>query len=241
MLFNSPVYIFLFLPIVIALYFLLNKTRMTVIGKAWLVLASLFFYGYWNPKYLLLIIGSMLVNFAVGNVLHRRRDSGSVHHCLPTRRGILVGGISFNLALLGCLKYVDFVLGNLNFALGTSILLLDLALPLGISFFTFQQIAYLVDCYKEDTKEYDFLNYCLFVSFFPQLIASPIVHHREMMPQFMKVRAKVFNWSNISTGIFIFSVGLFKKIVVADTFAVWANAGFDSPHPWVFSWPGARA
>jgi len=173
----------------------------------------------------------MLVNFAMGNALHRRRNRGSAHHSHSTRRRVLAGGIVFNLALLGCFKYADFVLGNLNFALGSSIHLLDLALPLGISFFTFQQIAYLVDCYKEETKEYDFLNYCLFISFFPQLIAGPIVHHREIMPQFMKIRAKVLNWSNISTGIFIFCVGLFKKIVVADTFAVWANAGFDSPHP----------
>ena len=231
MLFNSPAYIFLFLPVVIALYYLLNKSRLVVVGKAWLVLASLFFYGYWNPKYLLLIIGSKLANFAIGKALHRtRRDRGSVQNPPLTRRNILIGGIVLNLALLGFFKYADFFLTNLNVAIGASIPILELALPLGISFFTFQQIAYLVDCYKEDTKEYDFLNYCLFVSFFPQLIAGPIVHHREMMPQFMRIRANVFNWRNIATGTFIFCVGLFKKIVIADTFAVWANAGFDSLH-----------
>jgi len=98
---------------------------------------------------------------------------------------------------------------------------------LAISFFTFQQIAYLVDSYRQETKEYDFLNYALFVTFFPQLIAGPIVHHKEMMPQFAKTRNKVKNYRNIAMGLFIFSIGLFKKVVIADTFAVWATAGFD--------------
>lgn len=105
--------------------------------------------------------------------------------------------------------------------------MLHLALPLAISFFTFQQIAYLVDSYRGETKEYDFLNYSLFVTFFPQLIAGPIVHHKEMMPQFANVRNKVKNYRNIALGLFIFSIGLFKKVVIADTFAVWATAGFD--------------
>ena len=235
MLFNSPTYIFLFLPVVIILYYLLNKNRLVTVGKAWLVLASLFFYGYWNPKYLFLIISSMLVNFAVGTALHRsKQKQGAAHRPSLTRRNILTGGIVFNLALLGCFKYLDFVVTNLNVAFGTSIHALELALPLAISFFTFQQIAYLVDCYKKDTKEYDFLNYCLFVSFFPQLIAGPIVHHREIIPQFMRVRSNVFNWHNASLGIFIFCVGLFKKIAIADSFAIWANAGFDSSYPLSF-------
>lgn len=95
-------------------------------------------------------------------------------------------------------------------------------------FFTFQQISYLVDSFRQETKEYDFLNYALFVTFFPQLIAGPIVHHKEMMPQFTKVRNKVKNYRNIAMGLFIFSIGLFKKVVIADTFAVWATAGFDT-------------
>jgi len=139
-------------------------------------------------------------------------------------------GILFNLGLLGFFKYADFFIVNLNRVFDIGVGALDMALPLAISFFTFQQIAYLVDCFQKDTQEYDFLNYCLFVSFFPQLIAGPIVHHREMMPQFMRLKTKTLNWSNVSTGIFIFCLGLFKKVVVADSFAQWANAGFDAGH-----------
>jgi D-alanyl-lipoteichoic acid acyltransferase DltB (MBOAT superfamily) len=144
------------------------------------------------------------------------------------RKSILTVGIIANLALLGYFKYTDFLIENINFLSDSNIPTLNLALPLAISFFTFQQIAYLVDSYRQETKEYDFLNYSLFVTFFPQLIAGPIVHHKEMMPQFTKTRNKVKNYKNIAMGLFIFSIGLFKKVVIADTFAVWANAGFDT-------------
>jgi alginate O-acetyltransferase complex protein AlgI len=232
MLFNSPVYIFLFLPVVIAGYFFLNRHRLITAGKAWLVLASLFFYGYWNSSYLLLIIGSMLVNYSVGTALYRiqpidsARLSGTYKHY--SRKAVFIAGLLFNLGLLAYFKYADFFIDNLNGVMGAHFPLLELALPLAISFFTFQQIAYLADCYKVDTQEYDFLNYCLFVTFFPQLIAGPIVHHKEMMPQFVRLRNKLVNWRNFSTGLFVFSLGLFKKLVVADSFAVWANTGFDS-------------
>jgi len=225
MLFNSPTYLFLFLPVAVIIYFLLNRARLTTIGKAWLVLASLFFYGYWNTDYLLLIIGSILVNFAIGEALHRTKKPESQHK--PKRKSILTAGIVLNLALLGYYKYADFFISNINLALESHLPLLELALPLAISFFTFQQIAYLVDSYQTDTQEYDFLNYCLFVTFFPQLIAGPIVHHREMMPQFMRAKNALVYWPNIAQGLFIFSLGLFKKIVIADSFAEWANAGFN--------------
>ncbi len=145
-----------------------------------------------------------------------------------SKKTILTFGIIANLSLLGYFKYMDFFIENFNLAFNTQADLLHLALPLAISFFTFQQISYLVDSYRQETKEYDFLNYALFVTFFPQLIAGPIVHHKEMMPQFAKIRNKVINYQNISIGIFIFSIGLFKKVVIADTFAVWATAGFDT-------------
>lgn len=229
MLFNSPVYIFLFLPLVVIIYFVLNRYRLVIAGKTWLVAASLFFYGYWNPKYLILIVISMLVNFAIGTALHRAKrhqSPGSTRR--PSRLHVLISGVVFNLGLLGYFKYADFMIANASWLLDTDIGLLELALPLAISFFTFQQIAYLVDCYQTDTQDYDFLNYCLFVTFFPQLIAGPIVHHREMMPQFTRVRGKLLNWSNAAKGVFIFALGLFKKVVIADSFAVWANLGFDS-------------
>lgn len=147
-----------------------------------------------------------------------------------SKKGVLVFGIVVNLSLLGYFKYSDFFISNINAVLNSHIALQHLLLPLAISFFTFQQIAYLVDSYKGETKEYDFLNYAIFVTFFPQLIAGPIVHHKEMMPQFANIRNKAANYKNISKGLFVFSIGLFKKVIIADTFAVWANAGFDTAH-----------
>jgi alginate O-acetyltransferase complex protein AlgI len=226
MLFNSPYYIFAFLPITLILYFLLNRLSYTSIAKIWLVLASLFFYGYWNVNYLILIIASMLVNFFIGYMLHKTRKNEQ-KPSFVTRKVILIIGILFNISLLAYYKYSDFVISNISSLFDTDLPMLNLLLPLAISFFTFQQIAYLVDCYKTDTQEYKFLNYCLFVTFFPQLIAGPIVHHKEMMPQFSNVKNKNVNNTNIAKGLFIFSIGLFKKVVIADTFAIWANKGFE--------------
>jgi len=194
-----------------------------VVGaKGFLVFSSLFFYSWWNVAYLPIILSSMLFNYVVGNSLNENIKKIRVH-----KKSLLSFGIVANLALLGYFKYADFFLENFNLAFDGSIPLLHLALPLAISFFTFQQIAYLVDSYRGETTEYDFLNYSLFVTFFPQLIAGPIVHHEEMMPQFASRWNMVKNYKNISTGLFIFSIGLFKKVVIADTFATWATAGFD--------------
>lgn len=148
-------------------------------------------------------------------------------HTKVSKKTLLTVGIVANVALLGYFKYADFFIENINLATEGNIPLLHLALPLAISFFTFQQIAYLVDSYRGETKEYDFLNYANFVTFFPQLIAGPIVHHAEMMPQFAKTKNKVKNYRNIALGLFIFSMGLFKKVIIADQFAVWATNGFD--------------
>jgi len=223
LLFNSYEFIFLFLPITFFVYFYLNTKRLTEAGKAFLVFASLVFYAWWNVKYLPLILISMLVNYAVGRELSRHR----ANHRTYSPKKLLAAGIVFNLALLGYYKYSDFFIENVNRVLDAHIPLLHLALPLAISFYTFQQIAYLVDSYRNETKEYDFLNYAVFVTFFPQLIAGPIVHHAEMMPQFAKLRNKVKNYYNIALGLFVFSMGLFKKVVIADSFAVWATQGFD--------------
>ncbi|WP_432820896.1 MBOAT family O-acyltransferase [Trichloromonas sp.] len=225
MLFNSYIYIFLFFPVVAAVYFALNRMRLVLAAKAWLVLASLFFYSYWNPVYLPIILGSMLVNYGIGTALSRAAEKGA-GRLTVSPQGLLLFGILLNLGLLGYYKYADFFIANLNWA-GAGLPLLHLVLPLAISFFTFQQIAYLVDSYRNETREYDFLNYCLFVSFFPQLIAGPIVHHREMMPQFASLRNSLVNYRNIAVGLMIFSLGLFKKVGIADSFAVWATAGFD--------------
>ena len=228
MLFNSPVFIFLFLPITFFVYFWLNQKRLGEASRAFLVIASLFFYSWWNVIYLPLILISMVWNFAIGSYLSRNfgKDLSNLKNKISPKV-LLIIGICGNVGLLGYFKYADFFILNANFIFGTKFEFLHLALPLAISFFTFQQIAYLVDSLKGETREYDFLSYALFVSFFPQLIAGPIVHHKEMMPQFSVVRNKIKNYRNILLGIFIFSMGLFKKVVIADTFALYATHGFD--------------
>jgi D-alanyl-lipoteichoic acid acyltransferase DltB (MBOAT superfamily) len=223
MLFNSYEFIFTFLPITFFVYFYLNSKRLTIVSKGFLVFSSLFFYSWWNIVYLPLILISMLFNYVIGNSLNNSEDKIK---SFP-KKSILIFGIIANLSLLGYFKYADFFIENLNFGFDGNIPLLHLALPLAISFFTFQQIAYLVDSYRKETKEYDFLNYALFVTFFPQLIAGPIVHHKEMMPQFASKWNLVKRYKNIALGLFIFSIGLFKKVVIADSFAVWATHGFD--------------
>ena len=164
----------------------------------------------------------MLFNYVIGNSLNENFKNVRIH-----KKTLLIFGIIANLALLGYFKYADFLIENINLAFDSSAPLLDLALPLAISFFTFQQIAYLVDSYRGETTEYDFLNYALFVTFSPQLIAGPIVHHAEMMPQFASRWNLVKKYKNIALGLFIFSIGLFKKVVLADSFSIWTTAGFD--------------
>jgi alginate O-acetyltransferase complex protein AlgI len=224
MLFNSYEFIFVFLPITFFIYFYLNHKRLTEASKGFLVCSSLFFYSWWNVAYLPIILSSMVFNYAIGRSLNKTCNNKGKGFL---KKSILTFGIIFNLSLLGYFKYTDFLIENFNLAFSSDAELLHLALPLAISFFTFQQIAYLVDSYRQETKEYDFLNYALFVTFFPQLIAGPIVHHKEMMPQFANTKNKVKNYRNIAMGLFIFSIGLFKKVVIADTFAVWVTNGFD--------------
>ncbi len=221
MLFNSYEFIFLFLPITFAGYFLWNHFRLSKLAIAWLAVCSLFFYSWWNIANLPLMMGSILFNYLVGTELTRKNG-------MPFNRLLLTFGVICNLALLGYYKYADFFISNVNGALGTQIPLLQLVLPLGISFFTFTQIAYLVDAYRGEVKEYNLINYILFVTFFPHLIAGPILHHKEMMPQFSSIRKKVINWQNISRGLLLFSIGLSKKVIIADTLAGWANPGFQA-------------
>lgn len=222
MLFNSYVFIFIFLPISLILYFFLNYIKWYSGAKIYLVLASLFFYSWWNVNYLPLILISMGVNYIIGNSLVK------IDYSQVKKKKVFMLGIVFNLVLLGYFKYYDFFISNVNNLLDTELILLYLALPLGISFFTFQQISYLADSYKGETREYNVLNYSLFVTFFPQLIAGPIVHHKEMMPQFADKTNKVFSHKNFAAGFYVFTLGLFKKTVIADSLAPWANAGFDN-------------
>lgn len=222
MLFNSYSFIFLFLPAAFLPYFYLGKKRLPLIAKGWLALASLVFYGYWTPKYIPLLLLSILFNFAVGETLTQKQSIP-----LLGRRGSLVLGVGGNLAALAYYKYSGFIAENFGRLLDHKVSHVAMVLPLGISFFTFTQIAYLVDCYRQEVKEYSLLNYILFVTFFPHLIAGPIIHHREMMPQFAAPRNLYTQYKNIARSCLLFAIGLFKKVIVADTFAVWANNGFD--------------
>ena len=167
----------------------------------------------------------MFFNYAIGHGVSKFSTKSSI-----VKKYLLFFGIIANVMLLGYFKYSDFFISNINIAFNTDFNLLHLALPLAISFFTFQQIAYITDSYKGRVREYNFMNYALFVTFFPQLIAGPIVHHKGMMPQFDALKNSGINYENIVKGIFIFSIGLFKKVVIADTFASWANYGFADPY-----------
>jgi len=216
MLFNSYVFVFLFLPLTFLIYFYLNSRKLTEASKLFLVAASLFFYSWWNVIYLPLILGSMFFNYTVGSLLGRRRS-----------KRILTLGIVGDVALLGYFKYADFFIKNYNWVLGADTPLLHLALPLAISYFTFQQIAFLVDSYRGETKEYSFLNYAVFITFFPQLLMGPIIHHKEIIPQFKNRWQTALRWENVSLGLFIFAIGLAKKTLLGDPLTGYAQNAFD--------------
>ncbi|MDX8392396.1 MAG: MBOAT family protein [Mariprofundaceae bacterium] len=219
MLFNSTEFIFFFLPTVVAVFYLLRLVQPLWVSVCWLVMASLFFYGWWNPAYLLIIAASIFFNYSIGIALDRLKNG---------RFSVLTLGVIGNLALLGYFKYTNFLVDNANTYLHSDFHVQNIILPLAISFFTFQQIAYIVDTYRRKDREMDFLRYCLFVTFFPQLIAGPIVHHNEMMPQFSKLLPRQGIPLHIAIGISIFIIGLFKKVVLADGAAMYASPVFDA-------------
>jgi D-alanyl-lipoteichoic acid acyltransferase DltB (MBOAT superfamily) len=216
MLFNSYAFLLLFLPVVLLVFLRLERGRREA-ALTWLVISSLFFYAWWNPAYLLLMLVSMGFNFYIGWQLRRR-----------ARRWVLVAGISGNLALLGWFKYAHFVVGTINTLGGAGLTIDVIVLPLAISFFTFQQIAWLVDSYRGQAAEYNPVHYALFVCFFPQLIAGPIVHHAEMMPQFARSRPGDKRIRDLEIGLTIFCLGFLKKVVLADTASLQANPVFDA-------------
>lgn len=235
MLFNSYEFIFVFLPAALFIYFALGARFHHRLAVSWLVAASLFYYAWWNPSYMGLIIFSMLFNYSTGITL----SSGDTPN-----KSLLVFGVTVNLLLLGYYKYANFFLDNINQLVDSSYSAGNIILPLAISFFTFQQIAYLVDSYQKITREYNFLNYALFVTFFPQLIAGPIVHHREMLTQFARNTTFKFNTKYVETGLAIFSMGLFKKVIIADGIAAYStplfNTAFNQGAFSVFdAWAGA--
>jgi D-alanyl-lipoteichoic acid acyltransferase DltB (MBOAT superfamily) len=240
MLFNSYPFMFAFLPVTLALFFLLGRFAVRDVAIGFLALASVFFYAWWSWGYILLILAEVAFSFLIGRQLERTDLDPRA------RRFILTGAIALILVVLGYFKYTHFFLGVFNDAAGTNWVIDKIILPLGISFHTFQQIAYLVDAYRRSAKHYRFLDFCLFVTFFPQLVAGPIVHHNEAIPQirqagFLRPRA-----INLLVGLSLFGLGLFKKTIIADTLAQVATPAFDAAHAGahltlVEAWMGALA
>lgn len=256
MLYNSFPFLLGFLPLCLLLYFVFARMG-RYIGTVVLVVMSLAFYAWWDwggqieqwmhwsaaiPAGgadrrthwdLPILLASILFNYAIGVSLRRGGKS----------REMLAIGVTGNLALLGYFKYANFVMWNLSAITGGPFTPWTIVLPLGISFFTFTQIAFLVDAWRGEAGELDFARYGLFVTFFPHLIAGPIVHHRELMPQFASEQARWWNARNVSLGIAFFSLGLFKKVAIADTLAPWANEVFGAAGPvdLGFAWRGALA
>ncbi len=235
MLFNSFEFILVFLPVVMIGFFLIARFASHTFAISWLAAASFVFYGWWNWNLMFLLAGSVIVNYVCGLWLAKRRS-----------KALLTATIVFNLGLLGWFKYVNFFIDNINALAGSSISVGAVVLPIGISFFTFQQIAYLVDVYRGLAREPGFHRYCLFVTFFPQLIAGPIVHHSEMLPQFSRRMGKGFNYDHFSAGITIFAIGLIKKLAIADPLGVQADrifemASFGDPITFITAWYGTMA
>lgn len=215
MLFHSPFFLFVFLPTVLAGFFLFGMLRQKWIAALWLAASSLVFYGWDDFGYLLpLILCSVIFNFVAGRILTAR----------PTR-WVLAVAILGNLVALGAFKYLGLATETLS-EFGIPIAVTKLALPIGISFYTFTQIAFLVDAYRGEAKEYGPIHYLLFVTFFPHLIAGPILHHKEMMPQFARRETYRIDLGSIALGLSWFAAGLFKKVVLADGIAIFSDPVF---------------
>lgn len=248
MLFNSYQFIFLFLPITAILFYAIAHIAHPRYAACWLILASLFFYGYWNPEYIPLLLFSILFNYAIGMAII---ETGKRTEQKALMRFLLFLGVSVNLLVIGYYKYAIFFVQNINHALRIDVDIGQIILPIGISFYTFTQISFLVDAYKKRAKAYPFIHYSLFVTFFPHLIAGPILHHKEMMPQFSKPDTYRLHYENLAVGLTIFFMGLFKKVVFADLIAAgYVNPVFDRVlighplgHPFglVACWGGALA
>jgi alginate O-acetyltransferase complex protein AlgI len=218
MLFNSYEFIFAFLPITLAGFFMMG-TISRAWALRWIIFASIFFYSWWRPLNVLIIAPSILINFAFARGLQKL---GEDKKSAQTSTMLLVLGIAFNVLFLGYFKYIDFGRSVINDLFGANLVLTHVILPLGISFITFQKIAFLVDVHAKKIKSFTFQDYCLFVLFFPQLIAGPIVHYREMMPQFHNASCR-FDKGNVAVGLTLLSFGLFKKAVFADQIATFVT------------------
>lgn len=219
MLFNSYIFILLFLPLCLIGYFGLNHCGKDTLAQVFLLGMSLWFYGYFSPSYLIIILTSIVINYLFTLAMDRTRTPF-------LRKWELALAVLLNLGVLFYFKYYNFFVQNLNRFAHTELTLLNIVLPLGISFFTFQQIGYVVDAYRGETARYPFLQYACFVSYFPQLIAGPIVTHDELIPQFLDPAKKQFSWDNFARGLYLFAFGLAKKVLIADVFGKVSGWGF---------------
>jgi alginate O-acetyltransferase complex protein AlgI len=230
-LFNSYLFLFFFLPLTWIGHEVMLRMGLRRASIGWLVLASGIFYATWNPQLLLLLVASLLVNFQIGRWLNDLRSrgseaSGGTEERVPPR-SLLIVGVVFNLGLLGYFKYANFFVDNLDTVFGLGLVLDQIVLPIGISFFTFQEIAFLVDSYRGEAGRKKLLDFALFVTFFPQLIAGPIVHYSEVMPQF-ESRDRKPAGERLAVGLTILVIGLTKKLAIADEMEVHATALFDA-------------
>ena len=215
MLFNSYIFAFLFFPICVIGYYGLIHLRKGSAAKLFLIAMSFWFYGYFNVSYLLIMVCSIGVNYLFHRALSRK-----------PQKAVMILAVAANLGILFYFKYFDFFISTLNTVFGASFALKNILLPLGISFFTFQQISFVADTYRGEIRDCSLIDYALFVSFFPQLIAGPIVNHSEMLPQFAQVGVKPVLWERISKGFGLFILGLAKKVLLADTFGVGVDFGY---------------
>lgn len=225
MLFNSLDFLFIFFPITLLGYYILGAKK-NIYHNQWLLFASLLFYSYWNISFLPLLLISIVFNYSISILMDKY---------VNFKKRIFTFGIVANVLYLMYFKYMDFFISEVNYVLGTNFNLIHIILPLGISFFTITQLVYLFDCYEGAVKEHNFINYSLFVSFFPHLISGPILHHRAMMKQFGNVALGVLNWENMVRGLMLLSIGMVKKVMIADSFIFIVHAGFDNSSALTFA------
>jgi alginate O-acetyltransferase complex protein AlgI len=221
MLFNSYSFILIFLPLVATIYFLLTNYLPVKWARLFLLAASLGFVSFWNIYFALVLICSVVFNYAFGSAI-----SAADQQTEKKRKILFIAAVAANIFFLGFFKYSNFFLDNVNAIFATQIRTLHILLPIGISFYTFMQIAWLTDIYRSGGFRYDFLSYCLYVTFFPYVISGPIAYHTEVISQMHSEKARRFNKANLCRGLFIFSIGLIKKTVIADTLALIADGGF---------------
>ena len=237
MLFSSYEFIFIFLPITLIIFWVFINIRWLSIAKSWLLLASLTFYGYWKINYLPLLVISIAGNYYFGKYINSAQKGGKKAKIL------LWLGISFNLLILGYYKYANFFLTSVNQIFHSNLIMTTVILPLAISFYSFTQIAYLIDAYRGQTQnqKYSLLDYSLFVTIFPQLIAGPILRHDELIPQLKNIKNFIFSHKNMAIGITWFTLGLAKKVLIADQLSPWVEIVFSHANQISFieAWIGA--